>query len=79
VFRAELLTMTFSAAIAVLTLTTASAHGIKSPEKAGVPPAFDISNATAPTDGRLTTFAMEVVGAWQCETHTHRQAGWRPR
>jgi hypothetical protein len=40
----------------------ALAHDIKSPANTEVTPTFDISSAKATTDGRLTTFAMELVG-----------------
>ena len=38
------------------------AHDIKSDADADKPPAFDITSAKATTDGRLTTFMMELVG-----------------
>ena len=38
------------------------AHEIKSPIDKDKPAAFDITKAEATTDGRLTTFAMELVG-----------------
>lgn len=41
---------------------TATAHEIASPIDKDKAPAFDITNAGATTDGRLTTFAMELVG-----------------
>jgi len=44
------------------TAQTAYAHDIKSKVDAGKIPAFDITTASATTDGRLTTFAMEVAG-----------------
>lgn len=37
-------------------------HGITSSPDAKITPAFDITQAEAATDGRLTTFIMEVVG-----------------
>lgn len=40
----------------------ALAHDIHAKTDAKVPPAFDITSATASTDGRLATFAMEVTG-----------------
>jgi len=40
----------------------AAAHEIKSKTETGKTPAFDITSAGATTDGRLTTFAMEVAG-----------------
>ena len=39
------------------------AHGIKSETNKDINPAFDITTAEANTDGRLTTFMMEVAGA----------------
>ncbi len=39
-----------------------AAHEIVSPIDAEKSPAFDITKAGATTDGRLTTFAMEMVG-----------------
>jgi len=49
----------------VLALTSASiayGHGIKSDQDKKIKPAFDITAASATTDGRLTTFAMELAG-----------------
>jgi len=40
----------------------AGAHEITSPVDENKPAAFDITKAGATTDGRLTTFAMELVG-----------------
>ena len=40
----------------------AAAHDIKSAADPGKPAAFDITSASATTDGRLTTFLMEVAG-----------------
>ena len=40
----------------------AGAHEIASKVEAGTLPAFDITRAGATTDGRLTTFMMEVAG-----------------
>lgn len=37
-------------------------HGIKSDTDSAITPAFDIRTAHATTDGRLTTFAMELAG-----------------
>lgn len=51
--------------IAVLWAATAGvafAHSLTSPVDPGKTPAFDITTAEATTDGRLTTFAMEVAG-----------------
>jgi hypothetical protein len=42
--------------------TSTLAHDIHAKPDAAVPPAFDITSATASTDGRLATFAMEVSG-----------------
>ena len=41
---------------------SAGAHDVKNPTAADKSPAFDITSATATTDGRLTTFIMEVAG-----------------
>lgn len=41
----------------------AAAHEIKSKTEADKTPAFDITRAGATTDGRLTTFMMELAGA----------------
>ena len=41
----------------------ASAHEIESSVDAAKPEAFDITRASATTDGRLATFIMEVAGA----------------
>ncbi|MEO1575955.1 MAG: hypothetical protein AAFU65_13490 [Pseudomonadota bacterium] len=41
----------------------AAAHTIKSPVDPAKTPAFDITEASARTDGRLLTFAMELAGA----------------
>lgn len=53
--------------LAVLLLTslavqTSFAHEIVSPSNKDIPRAFDITKAGATTDGRLTTFTMELVG-----------------
>lgn len=42
--------------------TSALAHDIHAKPDAAVPPAFDVTSASASTDGRLATFAMEVSG-----------------
>ncbi len=50
---------------AILMATTAqiaTAHSIHSPTDAEKPAAFDVTTAEATTDGRLTTFTMEVAG-----------------
>lgn len=53
----------FSIALAASLITqVACAHEIVSPEDRDRPAAFDITRAGATTDGRLTTFAMELVG-----------------
>ncbi len=44
-----------------LAAPTAFAHGITSPSSDDITPAFDITTAGATTDGRLTTFMMEVA------------------
>jgi hypothetical protein len=49
------------AALAVLATATA-AHDIKSDKNGDINPAFDITFASSSTDGRLTTFMMEVAG-----------------
>lgn len=51
------------ALIAGLTANAASAHEIISPVDSTKVAAFDITKAGATTDGRLTTFAMELAGA----------------
>jgi hypothetical protein len=38
------------------------AHEIKSPQDPSKPPAFDITHASATTDGRIATFIMELTG-----------------
>lgn len=45
-----------------LTALTLALHPVNSPTNEALDPAFDITQATASTDGRLTTFAMEVAG-----------------
>lgn len=52
------------AAVLVTGIATHSlfAHEIRSPVDQGIPAAFDITQAGATTDGRLTTFAMELAG-----------------
>lgn len=47
---------------ACLATHSLSAHEIKSPVNGEVAAAFDITTAGATTDGRLTTFAMELAG-----------------
>ncbi len=41
---------------------SAAAHEIKSPQNPATPPAFDITQASATTDGRIATFIMELTG-----------------
>ncbi len=54
---------TFAAALMQGALATSSlAHDIHARLDAAVPPAFDVTSASASTDGRLATFAMEVSG-----------------
>jgi len=48
--------------LATLTFHNAVAHEITSDTDAGITSAFDITGANATTDGRLTTFIMEVAG-----------------
>ncbi|MDJ0710609.1 MAG: hypothetical protein QNJ14_09475 [Woeseiaceae bacterium] len=52
----------FAAAVLALPLSGALAHSITSSVDPEMTPAFDITSAAATTDGRLTTFAMEVAG-----------------
>jgi len=49
-------------ALTVLGSTVSHGHGIKSATDQKIKPAFDITTASATTDGRLTTFAMELAG-----------------
>lgn len=55
--------LVLTAALATAMANAAHAHGIESPKASDKNPAFDITAATATTNGRLTTFAMEVAGA----------------
>ena len=50
--------------VAVLTAlsSTTFGHSVDSQTNDSIPPAFDITTARATTDGRLTTFAMELAG-----------------
>lgn len=50
------------ALLAVLIVQSAAAHEITSPVDGDRPAAFDITKARATTNGRLTTFAMELAG-----------------
>jgi hypothetical protein len=52
-----------SALFSVALTVAASAHDITAKSDGKVPPAFDITKASATTDGRLVDFAMEVTGA----------------
>lgn len=49
-------------ALATVLIGAAHAHGIKSKVENDKLQAFDITSASATTDGRLTTFMMEVAG-----------------
>lgn len=51
-----------AAALLAAPASNALAHSIESPVDPERTPAFDITTAGATTDGRLTTFAMEVAG-----------------
>lgn len=53
----------FAAASACALADSAGAHDIRSGRNDQTSPAFDIMSASATTDGRLTTFMMEVAGA----------------
>jgi len=48
--------------LTILFAAAAPAHDVTSPVDGTTAPAFDITLARATTDGRLTTFAMEVAG-----------------
>ncbi len=52
----------FLALLVCLAAPAAMAHGITSSTDSDTAPAFDITTAEATTDGRLTTFMMEVAG-----------------
>ncbi len=54
--------VTFVAMLLACGAGTALAHPIESAVESSKTPAFDIIRAEATTDGRLTTFAMEVAG-----------------
>jgi hypothetical protein len=56
-FRAPLLSLIFACAA-----LPAAAHDIKAKSDPKAPPAFDITSASASTDGRLVSFMMEVSG-----------------
>ncbi len=55
-------TTLLAASILAAGATSALAHGITSEVDQTKTPAFDITTAEATTDGRLTTFMMEVAG-----------------
>ena len=55
-------TLIATAALLALPISTALAHSVSSPVDPEATPAFDITSASATTDGRLTTFAMEMAG-----------------
>jgi len=55
-------TSIFVAFISVVACSSAFGHEITSKTAADKTPAFDITRAGATTDGRLTTFIMEVAG-----------------
>ncbi len=61
---------TIAAAVAAASLLSVPAlgHDIESKIDESKPPAFDITAAKANSDGRLTTFIMEVAGAAGSET-----------
>lgn len=50
------------ATLAASLVLPVQAHEIKSPKDASKEPSFDIIRAAANTDGRLTTFMMEIAG-----------------
>lgn len=52
-----------AAALGAATAGAALAHDVESAVDPAVAPAFDITRAHATTDGRLTTFVMELAGA----------------
>lgn len=54
--------LTSVAVLTVALMSTANAHQISSPVDPAKKSAFDITSAKATTDGRLTTFAMELAG-----------------
>ncbi len=51
-----------STALAVVVLQPVAAHEVTSPVSSEKVAAFDITSARATTDGRLTTFVMELAG-----------------
>lgn len=53
--------LVLGAVFIALTVQNTYAHVIQSATDADKPPAFDITSADATTDGRLTTFMMEVA------------------
>ena len=52
----------FAGVLVAVAAQGAGAHDIESQADPGTVPAFDITSANATTDGRLTTFIMEVAG-----------------
>ena len=52
----------------LIATSAALAHDIRAKPDAKVPPAFDITSASASTDGRLATFTMEVTGTAGAQT-----------
>lgn len=54
--------LTLATLLTVVTAGAACAHPINSAVDPDTTPAFDITKAEASTDGRLTTFEMEVAG-----------------
>lgn len=55
-------TYPLTALLLAITAANVHAHGINSPHDKSKSPAFDIIKAHANTDGRLTTFVMELAG-----------------
>lgn len=55
-------TYPLTALLLAITAANVHAHGINSPHDKSKSPAFDIIKADANTDGRLTTFVMELAG-----------------
>ena len=53
---------TLTASLLAVSVSSVMAHSIESSVDESKSPAFDITTAAATTDGRLTTFAMEVAG-----------------
>ncbi|MEZ5895080.1 MAG: hypothetical protein R3C51_01650 [Parvularculaceae bacterium] len=61
-FINTLATFAIAAGVSVAGVSGAAAHEIKSKTETDKTPAFDITRAGATTDGRLTTFMMELAG-----------------